>query len=115
MLKRQSLILVQLLIPTVNKLWKNSNEPNLPVSESEEFHKYPIVTEATQIIENERKLEHQQATENRQVSENQPVAKNSQAPDGSQVPKNIKRKEMVDFTIADKTISIFGERPVSFV
>ena len=55
---------------------QNSNEPNLPVSESEEFHKHQIVTEATQITEIERKLENQQVTENKQLPENQTVAEN---------------------------------------
>ena len=99
----------------IEQVVQNANELNLPVSESKQFHKHPLVTEAARIIENERKLKNQQANENSQLPENQPVAKNSQAPDGSQVPEKLKREETVAFTIADKTISIFGERPVSFV
>ena len=84
----------------IEQVVQNANELNLPASESK--------------VKNERKFENQQATENKQVSENQTVAKNSQAPDGSQVPEKLKSEEIVAFTIADKTISIFGERPVSF-
>ena len=67
---------------------QNSNEPNLPVSESEEFHKNPLVTDSTRIIENERKPENQQATGNKQLPENQTVAEYRQLPENKQVSES---------------------------